>query len=57
MASVLCFAHSVFFSGSCALFTGPVSTFKKKKKIKTEFYDTIYTFKNYFVIIFSVFSF
>ena len=43
----------MLFYGSHALFTGPTSTlFKKKKKS----YNTIHTFKNYFVTVFSVFS-
>ena len=39
-----------------ALFTGPLATLFKKKKIKNGSHDTIYTFKNYFATVFSVFS-
>ena len=42
--------------GSCTLFTGPVSTFFSKKNFKTGSHGTIYTFKNYFAIVFWVFS-
>ena len=38
--------------GSCTLFTGPVSTFFSKKNFKTGSHGTIYTFKNYFAIMF-----
>ena len=52
-------AHLRFLCGSCALFMvmGPASIFLSKKNFKTEFHSTIYTFKNYFVIEFSVFNF
>ena len=42
--------------GSYALFTGPTSTFLIKFFFKIGSYDTIYTFKNYFAIMFSVFN-
>ena len=44
-------------SGSRALFTGPTNTFFSKIFIKTGFYDTIHTFKNYFVTVFLIFNF
>ena len=47
--------HYALFGGSCVLFTVPISTLLKKK-LKNGSYDTIYTFKNYFITIFSVFS-
>ena len=44
------------YSGTVhVLFMGPTSTLLKK--IKNESHNTIHTFKNYFVIVFSVFSF
>ena len=43
------------FSGSRALFTRPASTFFHKN-FKTGSHSTIHTFKNYFAILFSVFS-
>ena len=46
-----------FFSGSCALFMRLVGTFFSKNNFKTTFHGTIYTFKNYFAIVFLVFSF
>ena len=46
-----------FFSGSCALFTGPTNIFFSKNNFKTEFHGTFHTFKNYIAIVFSVFSF
>ena len=49
-------AISVFFSGSRALFMGPVITFFSKNNFKTGSHGTIYTFKNYFATVFSVFS-
>ena len=39
-----------------ALFMGPTTTLLKKY-IKNESHGTIYTFKNYFATVFSVFSF
>ena len=47
-----------FYSGSRALFTGPIGTSfqKRKKNFKIRFHNTIHTFKNYFITIFSVFS-
>lgn len=50
------FSICVFFSRSHALFTGPTNTLFSKKNIKTESNDTIHIFKNYFVIVFLVFS-
>ena len=44
-------------SGSCALFTGPVSTFFRKENFKIGSQNTIYLFKNYFIIVFSIFNF
>jgi len=41
---------------SRALFTGLTNTKFNKIFIKTGFYGTIHTFKNYFSIVFSVFS-
>ena len=43
-------------SGSRALFIGPASTEFSKKTFKTGFHSTIHTFKNYSVIVFSVFN-
>ena len=39
------------------LFTGPTSTFFRKKNIKNGSRGTLHTCKNYFVSVFSVFSF
>ena len=39
------------------LFMGPTVTLFRKKKLKNESHSTIHTFKNYFVTMFSVFSF
>ena len=47
---------AAFFLWVRALFTGPTSTFFTKNNFKTEFHGTIHTFKNYFPIVFSVFS-
>ena len=44
-------------SGSHALFTGPTDLFFNKAFIKNESHSIIHTFKNYFAIIFSIFSF
>ena len=49
----LCLA---FFYGSRALFTGPTSTKFSNNNFKIGSYGTIHTFKNYFAIVFSVFS-
>ena len=38
------------------LFMEPTTTLFRKKYIKNESHDTIHTFKNYFAIVFSVFS-
>ena len=46
-----------FFYGSHALFMGPASTDFSKFFFKIGSHDTIHTFKNYFVTVFSVFSF
>ena len=40
-----------------ALFTGPTATLFRKKYIKNGSHGTIHAFKNYFAIVFSVFSF
>ena len=45
-----------YFGTIYALFMRPTTTLFRKK-IKNESHDTIHTFKNYFVIVFSVFSF
>ena len=47
---------SILFSGSCVLFKDSQILFFNKIFIKNWSYSTIYTFKNYFVIIFSVFN-
>ena len=50
------FFMNVFqFLKTSTLFTGP-TTILLKKKIKNESHDTIHTFKNYFVTVFSVFG-
>ena len=58
MGSAFCaFPSSVFLDGEfCVLFMGPASTFFNKIFIKIGSHDTIHTFKNYFVIVFSVFN-
>ena len=57
-ARVLAFMRQyALFSGSRALFTRPTSTLFRKKNIKNESHGTIHTFKNYFVTVFSIFSF
>ena len=48
--------HLAFLCGSRALFMGPASTYFSKFFFKTRSHDTIHTFKNYFVTVFSVFS-
>ena len=40
-----------------ALFMGPITILFRKKNIKNGSHGTIYTFKNYFAIVFLVFSF
>ena len=45
-----------FSSGSRALFTGPTNIFFSKNNFKTRSHSTIYTFKNYFATVFSVFN-
>ena len=51
------FGCIVSISGSCALLTGFISTFFHKIFIKTRSHVIIHTFKNYFVTVFSIFSF
>ena len=46
----------LFLSGSRALFTRLASIFFNKNNFKIGSHDTIHTFKNYFIIVFSVFS-
>ena len=46
-----------FLCGFCALFMGPVSMDFSKFFFKTGSHGTIHTFKNYFAIVFSIFSF
>ena len=48
---------SAFFCGSCALFTGPAVKDFGNFFFKTESHGTIYTFKNYFDTVVSVFNF
>ena len=45
-----------FLCGSHILFIGPASTDLHKINFKIRSHGTIYTFKNYFVTVFSVFS-
>ena len=45
------------FSGSHACLQDPQTSFFNKTFIKNESYGTIYTFKNYFATVFSIFSF
>ena len=45
-----------FICESCALFMRPTSTDSSKINFKTGSHDTIHTFKNYFAIVFLVFS-
>ena len=47
----------IFVSGSRVLFTGPTSTLFSKIFINIGSHSTIYTFKNYFITVFSIFSF
>ena len=44
------------FSGLCVLFMRSACIFLSKKNFKTRSHSIIYTFKNYFVTLFSVFS-
>ena len=44
------------FSRFCALFTEPTNLFFNKIFIKNESHSTIHTFKNYFIIVFSIFT-
>ena len=53
-SGVLCVC--VFLVGSCVLFTRYANMEKHKSNFKTAFHNTIYTFKNYFATMFSVFS-
>ena len=46
-----------FLCGFCALFMGPASMGFSKFFFKTGSHGTIHTFKNYFAIVFSIFSF
>ena len=46
-----------FLVGSCALFTGPAGTEKYKSSFKIGFHGIIYTFKNYFAIVFLAINF
>ena len=46
----------VSLGGSRALFTGSTSTSFSKYNFQLGSHDTIHTFKNYFAIVFSVFS-
>ena len=50
------FSICVFFSGSRALFTRSTNTLFSNKNFKIGSNDTIHIFKNYFAIIFLVFS-
>ena len=67
---VLCTVHGIHYSlnvhtfhwnstvsGSHVLFTGPTNIFFAKTLIKNGSHGTIHIFKNYFVTVFSVFSF
>ena len=69
-SSVLCFSFS-FFDARVSVFRRQRTLFmhclytiyethnhfiQKKKNIKNEFYDTIHTFKIYFITVFSVFN-
>ena len=56
---VFAFSHGwrlAFLCGSRALFLGSACTDFSKFFFKTESYDIIHTFKNYFVTVFSVFN-
>ena len=46
-----------FLCGSHTLFTKFASTFFNKNNFKIGFHSTIHTFKNYFIIVFSIFNF
>ena len=50
------FPMIAFFSGFRALFIRPTNTFFSKNNFKTRSYGTFNTFKNYFTIIFLIFS-
>ena len=57
LGSAFCiFQQCVFFSESCALFTGPANYFFQKNNFKIGSHGTIHIFKNYFTKIFSVFN-
>ena len=45
------------FIGFHVLFTGSISTLFSKINFKTKSHGTIYTFKNYFIIMFLVYNF
>ena len=55
VGSAIIFAHSIRFSMYCSRY--PQVPFFSKNNFKTGSHDTIYTIKNYFTIVFSVFSF
>ena len=48
--------NNIVYNTVHVLFMGPTATLFRKN-IKNGSYDTIHTFKNYFVTVFSVFSF
>ena len=51
------FFLSLFFSSRVSAFLGDKNHYSRTKNIKNRFHGTIHTFKNYFVTVFSVFSF
>ena len=58
LGSAKCISQQVpFFSGSRALFMGTASIFFNKNNYKTRSHGTIHTLKNYFITVFSIFSF
>ena len=59
LGSAFCafFSDCVFLMGLWALFMGPATWEKYKFNVKTGSHNTILTFKNYFITVFSVFSF
>ena len=54
---LLCKDKNYYSQTVVILFTCCRSTVHILKNIKNEFYGTIYTFKNYFVKVFSIFNF
>ena len=50
------FQHSAFLVDLVHCLRDPQVLFFSKKNFKTGFHDTIHTFKNYFVTVFSIFS-